>query len=88
MPQLNEFCSNCGSNWMGCNCDNYYPPFKLPEHLTVVHKSNVNTLTITKIEATELMDYFLKCGYISHEFHMSVHHFINKLDNFLKMDRK
>ena len=84
MPQLNEFCSQCGNNWMGCECNDYHPPFKLPDHLTVVRKEDINTFSISRDEAIELQDYFLKCGYISHEFHMEVHAFIRKLDNFLK----
>ena len=26
MPQLNEICSYCGNNYLGCNCENFHPP--------------------------------------------------------------
>lgn len=83
-PQLNEFCSKCGNNWMGCNCENYHPSFKLPEHLTIVPKDTINHLAISKEEAEHLMKYFLDCGYISWEFHEGVHLFINRLNLFLR----
>lgn len=83
-PQLNEFCSKCGNNWMGCNCENYHPPIKLSSDLTIVPKESVKTFNITRDEGEKLMKYFLDQGYISWEFHADIHLFINKLDLFLR----
>lgn len=58
MPQLNEFCSRCGNNWMGCDCSNYHPPIRLPEYLTVVHKESLDRFTISREEAENLYEYF------------------------------
>ena len=40
-------------------------------------------MELTKEEQETLYDYFMTCGYISHEFQPKVHAFINRLDEEL-----
>jgi hypothetical protein len=41
-------------------------------------------MKLTDGEVEALIDFFMKCGYISHEFHPHVHKIIKRLEEYKK----
>lgn len=69
-----KICSHCHMQTLKCQCENFHPEIELPDDLFCMDRE----------EACHLMDFFYSVGYISHEFHMPVHSFIKRLQEFLK----
>ena len=88
---MEGICSKCHKSWDWCECENFHPPLTIPPlevgRLMLDEEKGISPtgLIVSKQEATELYDYFLKrAGYISYETDEEVHKFINRLRNFLK----
>lgn len=89
---MEGICSKCRKGFHDCICENFHPPLEIsPAQVGRLMLENDNllrdprSLPISREEATELYDYFLKrAGYISYETDEEVHKFINRLREFLK----
>lgn len=74
---------------MGCECDNFSPPIKVTTEqlgeLRINNHRRVDEFCITKHEAAMLHEFFMRIGYIGHEFEwdLTTHEIIRKLSKFL-----
>lgn len=69
-------------------CDHNWVTVEIEEKVcTICNKweSENNEITYLNIEELKsLQNYFLKAGYVSHEFHEDIHLLLRKIDNILK----
>jgi hypothetical protein len=73
MNVFKQICSHCRRNFWQCRCDTFHPPVEIKDEM----------FELSLEEVASLRKYFHECGYISHEFHQSIHDLISKMDLFL-----